>query len=252
MADETKKQTRPGSGQRFPFISLPKALDRARELYKVANVHEVALAAAVTSWGYGDKSSGGLQTIAALKSFGLAEDSGSGGARKIKLTDSALKIIRDPRDISPERDALITQAALLPQLHREVIEKYNGMPPSDMALTTYLRLEKGLSDDASLDFIKEFTSTMSIAKLEDSVTIQDMETASTPTYNPPIIQPVAGGSMPFVSPAMAIDGKTDIKFMVTGNRIHVSAVMDKAGVARLKKILDANEPLLEDEAEGGK
>lgn len=179
MSDNTKQETkkprvRPNEGQRFPFITLSRAIERSRELYSIANTHEVAMSAAVKHWGYGEKSSGGLQTVAALKAFGLIEDTGSNEARKIKLSDSALKIIRDPREISPDRDALIKQAALLPPIHRETIEKYNGLPPSDEAFKAYLLLDKGMKDDTATAFAKEFNATMSFAKFADSAKIAEV------------------------------------------------------------------------------
>jgi hypothetical protein len=168
---------RPDAAQRFPFIPLGRAIERARELYKVASVHEVPFSTAASTWGYAEKSSGAAQTAAALKSFGLLEDVSSGDVRKVKLTDAALRIVRDPRDISPDRDALIRDAALKPSLHREVIEKYGGMPPSDEALKAFLLIDRGLKDEAAPEFIREFAATMAFAKVAESATIQDKNVA---------------------------------------------------------------------------
>ncbi|WP_158815265.1 hypothetical protein [Methylocapsa sp. S129] len=175
---------RPEAGQRFPFIPLARAIERARELYKIANGHEVPFATAVGAWGYAEKSSGGSQTAAALKAFGLLEDIAGSDVRKVKLTDAAMRIIRDPRDISPDRDGLIREAAMKPALHREILEKYSGMPPSDEALKAFLLIDRGLKDEAVPDLIREFAATMSFAKISESATIQDMksETASASDY----------------------------------------------------------------------
>jgi hypothetical protein len=171
---------RPDAGQRFPFVALGRAIERARELYKVANGYEVPIGTAVGAWGYAEKSSGGQQTAAALKAFGLIEDVGGGDIRKVKLTDFAMRIIRDPRDISPDRDALIREAALKPTIHRDIIEKYAGMPPSDEALKAYLLMDRGLKDEAVPEFIREFAATMSFAKIAESGTIQDMREEGSP------------------------------------------------------------------------
>lgn len=169
------KVVRPDGSQRFPFIPLPKALDRVREMYKVAANHEVSVATAGKSWGYSEKSSGVGMTVSALKYFGLIEDVGSNDARKIKLSDAALKIIRDPREISPDREILIRQAALLPSIHNEIVSKYNGLPPSDEAFKAYLLLDRGFKDDAATDFIKEFMATMAFAKISDSGKIREKD-----------------------------------------------------------------------------
>jgi hypothetical protein len=172
MNAEKPKAFRPELGQRFPFIPLPKALDRARELYRVANIHEVPIGTAVTkAWGYAEKSSGGVQTVAALKAFGLIDDLGSGSSRRVKLSDAALRILRDPRDISPEREQLVRQAALRPAIHREVVEKYQGLPQSDEAFKAYLMFDRKFRDDAVGEFMREFAATMAFAKIGASDTI---------------------------------------------------------------------------------
>jgi hypothetical protein len=169
---------RPDASQRFPFIPLGKAIERARELYRIANAHEVPFATVVKAWGYAEKSSGGAQTAAALKAFGLLQDVTGGEARRLKLTDASVRIIRDPRDISPERDALIKDAALKPPLFREIIEKYSGMPPSDEILKAFLIMDKGLKDEAVPEFMRSFAATMSLAKISESPIFQEMEDPS--------------------------------------------------------------------------
>ena len=168
------KVRRPDNSQRFPSIHLPRALERVRELYKIAANHEVPVPTAGTAWGYSEKSSGVALTVSALKYFGLIDDIGNNEARKIKISDMALKIIRDPREISSDRDTLIRQAALTPPIHREIIEKYSGMPPSDEALKAHLLLDRGFKDEAVNDFVREFTATMAFAKISDSANIQEI------------------------------------------------------------------------------
>src|SRR5713101_1673177 len=77
----------------YPFISLRKALERARDFYKAQHQHATPIAAAVGVWEFAAKSSGGLQTVSALKQFGLmTESEDDTDARKVQLTDSALAI----------------------------------------------------------------------------------------------------------------------------------------------------------------
>lgn len=175
QSEHKVKRHRPDKSQRFPSISLPKAIERAQELYGTANDREVHVVAAGKSWGYSEKSSATGMTVSALKSFGLLEDSGSKKSRTVQLTDMALRIIRDPRAISPDRDALLRQAALTPPIHKEIIEKYNGLPPSDVALKTHLLLDRGFKEDAVHDFLKEFEATMSHAKISSDSNISDFD-----------------------------------------------------------------------------
>jgi hypothetical protein len=166
---------RPEAHQRFPFIHLGKALDRAKELYKIANSHEVPFGTAAKAWTYAEKSSGAAQTAAALKAFGLLQDVTGGDVRRVKLTDTATRIIRDPRDISPDRDALIREAALKPVLFGQIVQKYSGMPPSDEALKAFLMIDKGIKDEAIPDLMRSFAATMALAKISERPIIQEIQ-----------------------------------------------------------------------------
>src|SRR2546427_2432659 len=94
----------------YPGINLEIALKRARGLYDRERRNAVAFSVAVSYWGFGPKSSGGLVSVAAMKSFGLIEDIERGaGGRVIKLTDLAFRILLDDRQDSIDRAALIKQ-----------------------------------------------------------------------------------------------------------------------------------------------
>src|ERR1700685_3618168 len=87
------------AGTRFPFINLEKAMGRAKELFDAdTKGREMSITAAFDVWKYSGKSSGGFQTIGALKMYGIIKDSGSGNSRKIALTDAALRYFRDERE----------------------------------------------------------------------------------------------------------------------------------------------------------
>src|SRR5215469_8400246 len=163
---------RPTEAQRFPSEPLPKALEQARTLYRVAQNTPVSIPAAARCWGFTEKSSGGPQTVSCLKAFGLLKDQGSGEARRVRLSEDAIKIIRDPREISPERDHLLREAALRPTLHRTIINHFDGsLPPSDEVLKTYLIFDVGLRDDAVNDCMRVFADTMAFAKIGSSAIV---------------------------------------------------------------------------------
>ena len=260
---------RPEASQRFPYVPLGKAIDRAKDLYKVANGHEVPFVTAVGAWGFAEKSSGGAQTAAALKAFGLLEDVSGSDVRKVKLTDAAMRIIRDPREISPDRDALIREAALKPLLHREIVEKYGGLPPSDEVLKAFLLIDRGLKDGAVPEFIREFAATMSLAKIAESAIIQDVNLgAVTPIKSSNFDQP--HDELPSMSPDMSASGskhdapmqpwpagvgmrgaKDEYNLMMyssaEGSRIRVTADLNLKGVKQLAKLLESRIKMMEEE-----
>src|ERR1035437_5342820 len=91
--DSKKRERSPN----FPFIGLAAAIQRARDFYDQEKRGSAAVSVIATHWGYSPKSSGLIQTVAALKSYGLMEDEGRGEARRLRLTERALRILLDNR-----------------------------------------------------------------------------------------------------------------------------------------------------------
>lgn len=147
----------------FPAIDLKSAIERARTFY----FHEKRLPANVTvaakHWGYSPQSSGGKLVLAALLSFGLMEDKGSGEQRQVKLTDLALRILLDERPGSLERREALQRSAFMPKIHAELFTKWDESLPSDPNLRHYLLIEKKFNENSINDFIKELRSTADFA-----------------------------------------------------------------------------------------
>jgi hypothetical protein len=152
----------------YPFIPLAKAIDRAQTLYDRERRHPTPLRVASKHWGYGEKSSGGLQTTSALKQYGLLEDSGTGNDRRVKLTDLAFAILLDEVKDSPDRIRAIKRASLSPKLYNELFDKWGSELPSDEAMRTYLKRDKHFNDDAVTSVISDYKDTIAFAKLDDS------------------------------------------------------------------------------------
>ena len=86
MANHTEETTAKSKKTRspaYPGINLEIAVKRAKGLYDRERRNAVSFSVAVGYWGFGAKSSGGLVSVAAMKSFGLIEEveRGAGGAR---------------------------------------------------------------------------------------------------------------------------------------------------------------------------
>jgi hypothetical protein len=149
----------------YPYVNLETAIKRAKEFYDKEQRNTAALRVAVKHWDYEEKSSGGAQTAAALISFGLMQDDGTGDKRKVKLTDLALRILLDNRPDSPER----VQA----KVHRQIWKKWGEALPSDDNLKHTLILDwTPPFNPAAVDgFIKEYKDTIAFAKPDPSATV---------------------------------------------------------------------------------
>jgi len=158
---ETPKKKKERSPS-FPAITLTKALEKAGQLYVAAKRHEMRIGDVATAWGAGAKSSGTQQAIAALIAFGLVEDSGSGDARKFKVTDLAFKALEDQRPGA--KAGALAEAALMPKLIAEYAEKWRDGRPADGICTSELRIDRGFTDEGARAFLKVYDDTIRYAK----------------------------------------------------------------------------------------
>ncbi|SEN11398.1 hypothetical protein [Bradyrhizobium sp. OK095] len=150
---------------RFPFINLEKALTRAQELFSADQKgREMTIGAAFAVWGYSEKSSGGFQTIAALKMYGLLKDSSGGDSRKVGLTDSALWYFRDERD--HEKQKLAREFALAPKLIAALWDQWQASPPADPVARSHLKAERGLNDQGARTLLAIYKENLAFADLK--------------------------------------------------------------------------------------
>jgi hypothetical protein len=169
MEDSTKKTRSP----QFPFIPLEKAVARAREFEAEYRTHPARAANAVKVWGYGEKSSGGVQTIAALSAYGLMDDEGSLDSRKLKLSSLAMTILKDARS-GMRQDALKT-AALKPRVIAELWSEWRVNRPPDQECVSILHLDKKFSEEAATRLLNVYDATISYAGLADEDKITDTD-----------------------------------------------------------------------------
>lgn len=130
-----------------------------------------------------------LPTISALKQFGLLEDEGSGGDRRVKLTGLAFSILLDEVPDSPERAAALKKAALHPKLYAEMFGKWGTALPSDENIRTFLKRDKSFNDEAVTGVIKDFRDTLEYSKLGDADTIEANKEESGQDAPPPLVEP---------------------------------------------------------------
>lgn len=139
---ESRKKDR---SPNFPFITLEAALERVKAFYEEERRGAAPVPRAAKHWRYSASSSGLIQTIAALKSYGLMVDEGSGQERKLRLTEMALRILLDGRADSTERVELIKRAALNPSVSADVHGNWPDGLPSDDTLSHSLIFERSFA-----------------------------------------------------------------------------------------------------------
>lgn len=165
MADQEQVTRKKERSPSFPFIPLRKAVERAQSLYENHRREPARLAAVGPSWDYSPKSSGLVQTVAALKQFGLIEDLGSGEDRKIKLSKLGQTIVADQRPGA--RETALKQAARSSPIISEYLPTWLPDRPSDAHCVSELHLDRGFTEDAAKAFLRIFDETVSYAGLDE-------------------------------------------------------------------------------------
>lgn len=189
-----EKQQKRGEGRSpaYPFIPVQKALERVQELYAQEGSHPAPLKSAMGAWGYSPKSSGGRQTLATLRYYGLIEVTGEGDGRMVKVSELGRKIILDKREDNSAKRALIRQVALSPSAHKSLFQEYPNGLPSDGTVHHFLVFRKQYNDTAASELLTEFKQTASYVGLyephADTDKFLEMDDTDQDEFDPPAIK----------------------------------------------------------------
>ena len=164
--DKQQKKPRAAGGSRYPFINLQKALERCAQFRAAAGDHAILATDARVAWGYGAKSSGGDQTIAALRYYGLLERDGAG---KVRLTDGAKRYLRDER---PETQAALRQQfAFQPRVMRQLWGDWKTDPPPDPSARSILKVDLGFPDNSAAEVLRIYKQNIAFVGMPASATL---------------------------------------------------------------------------------
>jgi hypothetical protein len=176
LGDGVTSQTQRRSLRRspnFPYIDLPTAIQRVRVIYAHEHRNATPLAVVANHWDYSPTSSSTDKVIGALNAYGLVETEGSGDNRVVRLTERALDILEDEREVSPDRDRVLREAALSPAIHRTIRDRFGRILPSDASLRTVLVRELDFNPKAVSTVIANYRATIEYAGLDKDDTPGD-------------------------------------------------------------------------------
>ena len=146
----------------YPFVPLKKAIERTKALHDAEGRHPVRYDVAVLHWGYKPSSSGALQTVSALRQFGLIQvEEGIGDGRLIRITERGLKILLDQRE--EEKQKAIAEAALLPKLYADFWKRWGSKLPSDANIESILSVEMGFNPASVKSVVQGYKDTLNYA-----------------------------------------------------------------------------------------
>jgi hypothetical protein len=157
---------RKGRSPNYPGISLDLAIQRAGELYDAERQHPAPVSTVARHWKYKSFNGPASVSLAALKKYGLLEDEGSGEGRRARISDIGVEILANPDE--ERRQAAIREAALRPEIHLEMWQKYGPHLPSDATLQWELTRSRGFTETGATEFLKEYKATLAFARLEET------------------------------------------------------------------------------------
>jgi hypothetical protein len=153
---------------KYPGITLESAIQRARTFHDCEKRNAANISVALKHWNLAANSSTAHVTIAAMLAYGLMVDTGSGKERKLRLSESALRMILDKRQPSPERELATKEAALKPQMHQNVWRRWGPDLPSHENLRHALIFDWKFNENSADTFIRQYKATIAFAKITSS------------------------------------------------------------------------------------
>ncbi|MEW1834537.1 hypothetical protein [Microbacterium sp. NPDC079995] len=179
MSDSTAVSKRPkGRSPAYPAVSLEKAVQRVRQLYKTERQYPIHVHALPEIWGYTALNGPASLNLSALSKFGLVEVEGARDDRTARVTDLAVQILEHPS--TDARDEAIREAAMLPPIHQEMWEEYGPRLPSDANLMWRLTRIRGFTETGAKEFIREWRETMQFAQLDELTPVGSAEPEQEP------------------------------------------------------------------------
>lgn len=159
----------------YPYVALSKALDYARKFWDKEKKNYASVSIASAHFGFGSSTGPAGQIISALTQFGLMESTGEKEARKVKLTDHAIRILAITDQKSAAFAAMIKRSALLPKLYADLMAKYASGLPSDDSLRHELEYERDFNPGVVAEVVRAFRETVWFANLDESGTLPTSE-----------------------------------------------------------------------------
>ncbi|HEY1836385.1 MAG TPA: hypothetical protein VGG36_01910 [Rhizomicrobium sp.] len=245
--DKVKKERSPS----YPFISLEKAVTRVAAMLENHKREPARVASVGGTWGYAPRSSGLLQTIAALKQYGLVEDVGSGEDRKIQITELARRILMDQR--AGARETGLKEAARNPRLFSEYIQRWVPDRPNDSHIISELQLDRGFNAIGAANFLKVFDATVAYAGLGEGDSLNSNLPEATVIQTPDAGPEKRSSGLSFLknlpksTPLESLPFNQRLKVELTATSLAVTAtLLNPSEVDKLIRILEANKLMLSD------
>lgn len=235
----------------YPSVPLEQAVDLVAKIHKSCRTNIITREDAVREMGYSGLTGRSLKVLSSLLQFGLLEKAGVGDVR---VTRRAVEILHGIE--SADRDEALLEAALAPQLFKDIHERFPDGIPAESAIRSFL-IKQDFLDIAIGPAINAFLETYrTVQHIRESESQGDDDRGD----------PVAVGAtqqsgtqmVPVVSaPVAPIAVKADnlplqfsnnelnmINMDIRGDQVFISGLLDAKGLNLLEKKISALKVLL--------
>jgi hypothetical protein len=226
----------------YPGMSLPEAISKIKTLHKREQHLSAPREVMAKHLGYAGINGASLKALSALLKYGLLEKTKDGQRR---VTELAIKILHPHEE--DEKASAIREAALRPTLFSEIAKQWPDGTPSDENLKVYL-IRRNFASDAIPEVIKAYRETAELVTPEsseyDSAQGVEKEPIMEPIHFGDRVPPEKGAGAAHLQPECSNElNKPQI--IDLGDMIQVNGLVDRKGLDRLIKKLNAYKAVLD-------
>ena len=214
----------------FPVRNLMRSFIHARFLYNQVGRAAVTLDEAASAWERDPKSSEHLKMIESVFDFGLIEQSGSGTARKICISELGWRMVGHP-DKEVRLDT-ISEVARTPKMLADYAARWRDGRPEDDTCIAALVSEHGFTEKMAADFIWLFDDTIPYMRSGSKVPIQDSNIPGPDTPESPVL-------------AGEPQERNRVAIVQRGCRLEIVADLDLEGLDKLGETLNGYQKILQ-------
>lgn len=181
-------------GPAYPYVDLEQAVDFARKMYQYTRRSPADANAVIReAWNYSPTSSSSGKLVAAMKYFGLIEESAGVEGRAIRLSDRAYRILVDDPN-APERRQALRDAALSPKAYLLCWTRWGAeMPPS---MRSNLIFGEGFIESTVDGFLEDYKKSIAFAGLLDDTHTEETDVTDLGGVMPQTLRPEPPTSSP--------------------------------------------------------
>lgn len=203
MNDQVDKKPRPRSPE-FPYISLREAITRVEQLFKAYTRHAARIKNLAQVWNFSAGSSSLLRNVAALKSYGLIDETGSGEERKIAISDLGMRMVADKRP--GVHEAAMAIAFNNCTILKEYQHKWGEKRPPDHECISELTLDNGFTEVAAKKFISVYDDSVGYSQRVQPDSPDGDATPEVDKGEPPKVDPAEAVTPGVTKPPKAVGG----------------------------------------------